>query len=302
MNKQSAGISLSIAFVLLILTGCSTSQNVNPGIKSVFVSILPQKYFVERIGGDVLNVHVMVGPGQSPHAFEPTPVQLTALAESDIYFSIGIPFEDHLLKRLEGFQSEIELVNTCKGITLRKIASGRQCENEKHEHHDAEGDDPHTWLDPMIALKQTQTMYDALVNTYPEYMESFAAAFDSLKTDLNALDSALLRKLEPFNGSKLYVYHPAFGYFADRYGLVQTAVEIEGKEPTAKDIIGFLETADNDKPGIIFVQPQFSSSSAERIAETINAIVVPIDPMAYDYIENLMNIAGKISVGFNSDE
>ncbi len=291
---------ITIVLAVLLLTGCETADNNQPGRIEIFVSILPQKYFAERIGGDLLNVNVMVGPGQSPHIYEPTPRQMASLAEADIYFSLGVPFEKHLLEKISKSNDDLVMVNTVEGLSLRKMTSLHPDYDDGH--HGAAGNDPHSWLDPTLAVIQAEAMRNALIEMAPKYKVQFETDFESLKNDLETTDSILAEKLRPYKGMKLYVFHPAFGYFADRYGLIQTPVEIEGKEPSAQRLAELMEKARSDNVKVIFVQPQFSSSSAYMIAESIGAAVIPIDPLAYDYLENLEKIADRISEALGTNE
>ena len=98
-------------------------------------------------------------------------------------------------------------------------------------------------------------------------------------------------------GRSFFVFHPSFGYFADDYGLEQVAVETGGSEPSARQLARLIREARDAEVRVIFVQPQFSRKSAETIASEIGGAVVPIDPLARDYIENLERMARAVEEG-----
>jgi zinc transport system substrate-binding protein len=259
---------------------------------SLFVSILPQAYFVERVGGSNVEVEVLVGPGQSPATFELTPQQMAKLTQADAYFRIGLPFEKQLVGKIQTALSDLRVVDTRQGIQLRTM------ENEHHNN----GSDPHIWLDPKLAKVQAATVCKELClldsTNATEYEENLKA----FKADLDEVDAKITQALESLKGRKFYVFHPSYGYFGDAYGLTQVAVEIEGKEPGARQLAELIDQAKEDSVKVIFVQPQFSARSAEAVAEAIKGVVVPIDPLARDYLKNLEDIAEKIMRGLAKEK
>jgi len=273
------------------------------GTLSIFVSILPQAYFVERIGAERVTVEVMVKPGQDPHTFEPTPQQMARLAEADVFFRIGVEFENTLIPRIQSTMKELVVVDCREGIRLRQMeAHGVDGEEQEkvgagHEEGEHEGTDPHIWLSVRNAILLSGTMHEALVRLDPEGKEIYDRGYRGLVKDLEALDRRIARILEPVKGEPLFVFHPSFGYFADDYGLKQIAVETGGAEPSARQLARLIAEAESSGVRVIFVQPQFSRKSAETIASEIGATVVPIDPLARDYIDNLEKMARAVEEG-----
>jgi zinc transport system substrate-binding protein len=280
-------------FVLLVclftLSGCgSGGGETSTGQKpSVFVSILPLSFFAERIAGDLVDVHVFVGPGQSPETFEPTVKQMTRLAEAKAYFSVGVPLEETLLPRIKKSFPGVEIVNSRAGIPLREFDRG-------HGHPGHSSHDPHVWLNPKHAKTIANNIFKSLAGLFPEQTETFARNNEKLLSDLDALDAELSRLLAPLAGAKMVVFHPAYGYFAEAYGMTQVAVEEGGVEPGTKHLAGLLENAQTNPVRAIFVQPQFSRTTAETMAKTMGAEVVTLDPLSADYLANLRDMAGKI--------
>lgn len=254
---------------------------------SLFVSIQPQAYFVERVGGSHVEVEVLVGPGQSPATFELTPQQMAKLTQADAYFRIGLPFEKRLVGKIQTALSDLRVVDTHQGIKLRTM---------EHEHHN-DGSDPHIWLDPKLVKVQAATVCEELCRLDPVNVDAYKKNLETFKADLDEVDAKITQALEPLKGRKFYVFHPSYGYFGDAYGLTQVAVEVEGKEPGARQLAALIDQAKEDSVKVIFVQPQFSAKSAEAVAEAIGGVVVPIDPLARDYLKNLEDIAEKIVRG-----
>jgi zinc transport system substrate-binding protein len=286
--------------------GCRTATN--SGVKepdriNVVVSITPQAYFIARIGGDRVSVEVLVGPGQSPHAYEPTPRQAAALAEADVFFLIGEPFEQQLLRRIRGSFRKLLLVDTRAGVPLRSITEDeahagehqRDEEGARYDEHEPGAADPHIWLSPRLVKLQARTMAAALLKLDPQHRQEYEANLAAFESALDDLDARIAALLAPFGGRELYVFHPSFGYFADAYGLKQVAVEVAGKEPSSSELAGIMERMRRAAARTIFVQPQNPTRSGEALARQLGGQVVVLDPYARDYAKNLLEIAVKIS-------
>ncbi|MBU3953455.1 MAG: zinc ABC transporter substrate-binding protein [Proteobacteria bacterium] len=263
----------------------------------VFVSILPQKYFVERIAGDAAVVNVLVKPGKSPATYSPTPDQIKDLTSSDIYFRIGVPFENGILHKIMEISEKIQIVDTRKGILLRTMTS-HDHEDQDHEDHgpktgeqDHTGKDPHIWMSPLLVIEQAKTMAAALISADPDSKTFYEQNLTAFIKDLDALHKRLETRLAPFKGENIFVFHPVFGYFTDAYGLNQVAIETMGKAPRGKELSAIIKKVKSEKTRIIFVQPQFDRNAAHKIAAAIKGSVVSIDPLAFDYLSNMDAIA-----------
>jgi zinc transport system substrate-binding protein len=268
----------------------------------VFVSILPQTYFLERIGGNHVNVEVLIGEGQSEHTYEPSPKQTAKLAEARAYFSIGVPAERAVLRKIRQSRKPLLIVETQKGTTYRYLSDHHHDHDEGHgtehtTHAGGKEPDPHIWMSPKLVKIQAQNIHDALCRLDSAHKQDYTANLKTFQKDLDRLDARLARTLAPFKGSRMYVFHPAFGYFADAYGLIEVPIEVEGKEPSARQLADLINRARQDGVKVIFVQPQFSPKSAEAVAKAIGGIVVPINPLARDYMANLEGIAAAVEKG-----
>ncbi len=290
---------------IFILVGCASETTTqDPQEKTenekinVMVSILPQVEFVEKIGGNKVNVSEMIPPGFSPATYDPSPEQLTKLQDAEIYFRIGhIPFEKAQMGKLSNLNSKMTVVDTSKDIQLLQLAAHSHEEEEyddEHEHEDEGGADPHIWMSPKLVTIQAKHISDTLVSHKPEYEEYFLANYNEFIDELTKLDTQLQSTFEPISGETILVFHPAFGYLADAYGFEQEAIEIEGKDPSPEHLKEIIDEAKADEVKVIFVQKQFSTKSAEAIADEIDGAVVQIDPLAKHYVDNMTHIAETI--------
>jgi zinc transport system substrate-binding protein len=257
---------------------------------------MPQKYFVERIGGDRVNVSVLVLPGKSPSTYEPSTDQVIALAKADLFFSIGVAFEKAFIPSIAESLKSLKIVDTSHGIKKRNIESHDGHDEEEHDHK-AGAPDPHIWMSPVLVKQQALNIYQALSEKDPEGGGVYKKGYESFAADLDKADAELKKVLAPFKGSTLFVFHPAFGYFADEYGLKQEAVETGGKEPAPSVLESIIKKAKADKVKVIFVQPEFSQKSAGAIAEAIGGSVIILNPLNADYLNNLLYIAEEVKKG-----
>jgi zinc transport system substrate-binding protein len=284
-----------VILVTLIISGIpGYSENEQPKKISVFVSILPQSYFVERIGGEKVEVNVLVLPGDNHETYSPTPKQITNLSKAEIFFRIGVPFENSLMPKIENTMPDLVIVDTRKGIELRNI------ENHSHENeteitaNKMEEKDPHIWMSPSLVAIQAINIRDALTGFDPESKSGYEENYNLFKKDLDDLDIKLKKVFAPLKDKEIFVFHPAFGYFADSYGLKQVAIEEGGKDPSPKHLLHIVKMAKERGVKVIFAQKHFSKKSAEKIAELIDGAVVLLDPLAKDYIKNMEEMALKI--------
>ncbi|BBO76878.1 cation ABC transporter substrate-binding protein [Desulfosarcina widdelii] len=268
----------------------------------VFVSIVPQKFFVQQIGKDLVDVQAMVQPGASPATYEPKPRQMAALSKAKIYFSIGVPFENVWLNKIAAANPQMSLVHTDDGI--EKIAMGGhhhhddhagKDQEEKHhgDDHEHAGLDPHIWLSPPLVEVQARTITTALQTADPAHRDLYDANFRDFVGRIDQLDNELRQTLAGKSGMSFMVFHPAWGYFAHAYGLRQLPVEVEGKDPKPAQLQALIENAREHDIRVVFVQPQFSTKSAELIAREIGGQVVAANPLAEDWMANLRQVADK---------
>ena len=301
--KQVLLEAVLLAVVAGAVAGCGDPGTVreersavaSEGRLGVFVSVLPQVYFVKRIGGGRVEVEALVAPGESPATYQVTPQQMARLAHARLYFRVGVPFEHSLMPKVEGMAGGVKVVDTRRGIQLREMV-GRHHEAEQTQgHQDETALDPHIWLSPPLVAVQAKAIAGALSEVDPAHAAEYAANLEAFLSDLEATHAHVAEILAPYKGRSFYVFHPAFGYFAEAFGLEQVAAETEGKSPTPKQIERLIRQARADHVRVIFVQPQLDARSAQALASAIGGAVVPMDPLAEDVLANLEDMAAKVA-------
>jgi zinc transport system substrate-binding protein len=281
-------VALSVWLLLsgMIATACSREEPA-VGKIGVVVTILPQAEFVEKVGGDKVEVTVMVPPGASPHTYEPTPSQMAALAKAKMYAKVGsgIDFELSWMNNLIAQNENMLVVDCSEGIKLQPMTVGDEDENEP-----AGSPDPHIWLSPPNAIIMVRNIADGLIKIDPDNRAYYERNRDAYIQQLTQLDSDIREGLSAVTNRVFMVFHPAFGYFASEYNLTMLAIEDKGKEPTPAGMEYLIEQAKEHNIKVVFAEPQFNQQSADVIAKEIGGRVILIDPLAKDYIDNLRSL------------
>jgi zinc transport system substrate-binding protein len=323
-------LSMFILCVFMMAAPGVSPTNASETIQ-VAVSILPQVYFVERIGGDRVDVLCMLPKGGLPHNYEPTAQQMKQLSQADLYVRIAVEFENAWWDRMSSANPGMHVIDSTLGVKfLEGHAHEHHEEGEEHEHegehHDEEGEehehegehhedegeehehheedsghhehhgrDPHVWLSPRSVKIQAENIYQGLIAVDPEHKDSYLANKEVFLSELDSLDAEIQDTLATLKTRRFMIFHPAWSYFARDYDLEQIPVEIEGKEPSAKEMTELMHLAQEEHVAVIFVQPQTSRRSAETIAKQIGARLEILDPLAADWPENMRRVAGALA-------
>jgi zinc transport system substrate-binding protein len=280
-----------------VAPGCAPEpEEAASGTLNVTVSIVPQQYFVERVGGDRVSVNVMVLPGSSPATYEPKPEQLRSLTESAAYFSIGVPFEDAWLDKIAEANDDMRMVDTIAGIERLPMSEhhhhGDEAGEEEDDHDEHEGPpDPHVWLSPELVKVQSRAIYEALAELDPQHATEYLTNLEAFVADIDALQGDIQETLSELDSNEFIVFHPAWGYFARDFGLEQIPIEIGGQEPSAQELAEVIQFAKENELKVVFAQPEFSTQDAETIAREIGGEVLLISPLAQDWLTNMREIA-----------
>ena len=297
-----------ILIIFLGIAGLGYSENKKQPIKAA-VSIPPMREWINRIAGDKVEAIVIMPPGSNPHSFEPSPRQLAELGNAKLWFSINVDFEYSLKPKLRAMFPKLQIIDVTKDVQFRKLRPGEKEHDQDAVDKYAENSDPalvnldqHTWLGIEQAKTEIMVIQDTLIAIDPENRELYKTNCQDYLKDIDAVYSALKTKLAPLSGARVFVYHPAFGYFLDMFDIEQVAVELGGKEPTQRELYALIELAKKEKACAIFTQVQFSESAARAIASAIGAVVVPIDPLASDWLENLSRIGQALSMSIGKRE
>lgn len=259
---------------------------------SVFVSILPQKYFVERIGGNRVQVSALVERGRSPETYEPTPRQMVKLAQAKLYFRIGIPFENIWLERIMAANPSMAVVDCRQSIPLLPAVDVHGAGGGEEG---TGGVDPHIWTSPPLVKIMAAHIRNALALVEPVYSHQFEENYQAFARELDQLDLFIRQTLAGVTRHRFMVFHPAWRYFAHTYGLEEIAIEQAGKEPGAKSLAALIEWGRREGVRAIFVQKQSSRASAEVVAHAIGAKIVTLDPLAENYVSNLRHVATSLA-------
>jgi zinc transport system substrate-binding protein len=261
---------------------------------NVFVSILPQKYLVERVGGERVTVNVLVRPGLNPETYEPTPKQMAGLSDADIYFRMAVPFESVWIKKISSINSDIKIIECCGELVIGDPV------NHDHEFDSGIANDAHIWTSPKNAVVLAKIIKSALSEFEPESAEYFEKNYMVLVSDLNDLDHYIRTSLKDIENRYLIVAHPSWGHFAEEYGLQQISIEQHGSEIKARQLSKLVEFARKENIHTIYTQKQFNAASARILAREINGRIVELDPLAEDYINNLRHLTQSIIAGAQS--
>ncbi len=250
--------------------------------ETVSVTILPQKYLVERLAGELLEVNVLVPPGMNPATCDLTTGVLKKLHDSRICFTIGnLPFETaQLYPVLQG--KEIETVRQADGLKLLPGSCGHVA-------------DPHVWFSPRNAALMAEEICRVLGKNYPVHRERFAANLEQLRREFAEVDSLALAALDGKMQRMFLIYHPALTYFAGAYGLEQLSIEEEGKEPSPVHLKKVVDRVREREIPLVFVQSQFDTQNAEAIARETGIRVVSIDPLSPDLKAELLHVVRILS-------
>jgi len=247
---------------------------------NVTVSIIPQKFVVEKIAGNKANVNVMVLPGNEPETYSPKPQQLLSLKHSVIYFKIGVPFEKAWINKFIAINPKMKIVDFEKGIK--------------------KGKNPHIWLDPIFLIQEAKTVRNALTNLDAKNKSFYEKNYKQFVKECKITNKKIHKLLDNLKQRTFIIYHPSLYYFAKRYNLNEIALEKEGKEPGLRYMMRLINTAKEKHIKMIFTSPEFSQKSAKFIAEKIDGKVVSFSPLKYNIFDNLLRVA-KLLNEYNRD-
>ena len=283
---------------IIILSSIVGLSNLLYADVDVVVSIVPQQTFVEKIGGEKVNVTTMVKAGSNPHSYEPKSSQMIALSQAQVYFFINLEFEKAWLEKFAEHNKKIEFSDMTKGIELIDMPEHNHGDGEKHNDEKSHSSDPHIWTSPKNVKIMAKNIYDTLVNIDSKNRAYYEENYNLFVKEIENTDLKIKNILSSLSiGSKFMVFHPSWGYFAKEYGLIQLAVEIEGKEPKPKMLEKIIKKAKREKVKVIFAQKEFSDKSARVLANELNIKVVKKTPLAKDWSNNLIKMADAIANG-----
>ncbi len=284
-------ILLFLVAFILSTAGCSGEEAVEEGKEAepekivVAATIVPQKTFVEAVGGDLTEVVLLVPPGNSPANYEPTPQEMERFARAELYFTIGVPTEaENILPRAAELEN-LKIVTLQDEIAAaypdREIAAGRR--------------DPHTWLSPKRAIVMVEAMARELSLLDEANSEIYSENARQYIAELEELDRYLQEIFDTVPNNQFIVFHPAFGYLADDYGLKMYALEEGGKEATPQRMQEMIDLAKEEGIKVIFYQSEIDSQQSVSFAEEIGGKTIQLAPLSPHYIDNLKEMASTMA-------
>lgn len=286
---------------------------------AVTVSIPPQKYFVEQVGGNDVTVTVMAAKGQDPHSYEPTAAQMESIAGAELYFTIGVPFEARWVPKLQSLKPSMRIVSLLGAIpriegkpdlALRETPPGKgrnrhgghDHENDGHgrHHHGLDTDDPHVWLSPDDMAKAVPVIVAALGEKRPDLAETFKQRGAELRKSLASLSARIHGMLDKAGAGTFLTFHQSWAHYARNFSLREASVELEGREPGPKSMAMLMDFAKANHIRVIVADAMTSRSAVEAIASNINATVIYAVPLAEDWPGALLEFSGKLAAALGA--
>ncbi|EAK9946644.1 zinc ABC transporter, periplasmic substrate-binding protein [Campylobacter lari] len=255
----------------------------------VSVSIAPQAYFVKQIAKDTLDINIVIPPNANEHTFEFKPSGILKLEKSDIYFTANLEFEKIWILKLKDNLKNTKIISTQNGIDFIPL---QEHTHEGHHHH---GDDPHTWLDPLLAKTHAKNITLALIEQYPQNKAFYEQNLENFLKEMDALNLQIQALFKNAKNKHFLVYHPSWGYFAKRYHLSQIPIEIEGKEPKPKDLAKLAKLIQKEQIKAIFVPKGANNNTIKAMASNYNLKIIELDHLPSDYKNELLKDAKNIA-------
>lgn len=293
---------LSLALVLALAACASPTAQDESEKLTISVSILPQQWFVDQIGGERVRTQAMVGSGDDPHTYEPSPQQMTNLADSQLYFTIGVEFEAVWLPRFESSNPNMTIVDSAMGIERIPALDGHDHTENPADEHDQPADesDPHIWFSPLRMKQMTKRMAEAMQAADPQNADFYQSNLENLLARIDSVDADVRSQLEGSKRDHFMVVHPAWGYVAEDYGLVMLAVEIGGNEPAPETLAQIIGLAREYEINTLIIEKGSNARLAASITEQAGIqYVVEWDPMAYDWPAMMQMIAETLHQALN---
>ncbi len=291
MPLKKAMLWMVALCMLLSFTACQTSTVHKAGL-TVAVGIVPEATFVEKVAGDLVDVVTLVPPGNSPENYQPTTAEMQALSDSAVYFTLQMPAEEaNILPKVSDFNKNIVIVNLRDAVANAYPMRYMEDEDAVEE----ETVDPYLWLSPKRAIVMVQAIADELSaidaghsGTYQRNAADYIAALEALDGEIQEAVSALENK-------SFLIYHPAYGYFADDYGLTMIAIEIAGKQATAAELQDVIDYALQNDITTVYYQEEFDDSQAQTVAEEIGGRAANVAPLSPDYIQAMRDFVTALA-------
>lgn len=286
-------------WALLLVFSCKTGSV--PVDKPVIsVSIIPQKYFIEQLAGDLVEVNVMIPPGASPATYEPSVSQLGKLDRSKLYLRIGyVGFERSWMDRISSVNPDMKITDLSEWVDViledSQESAGEHNHEADHHGHSHHGADPHIWMSTVNARVIVRNIYNELVLLFPDQKELLEQRLHHFSQTLDTLHQDITDELEDLENRKFMIYHPALTYYARDYGLEQFSLEIEGKTPSPAHLKHMIDLATDNQISKILIQNQFDQKNAEVLAKETGSEIIQFDPLDLHWDKQMRYIAEQLN-------
>lgn len=288
--RKSLFLAIAFAFVV---AGCrSTSGTMER--RTIAVSIEPQRQLLESLVGDRFDVVTLLSRGSDPETYDPTLQQRRAVDNSLAFMGLGVfPFEESVA---ESLPDDVKFYNVTSGIEpLYGTHSHCGHEHAHNHHHDETDADPHLWTSVPNMRRMAANMSDILCSLDSANAGFYNNRLAIVEAHLDSLDCALHATLDTVSNRSFAVWHPSLSYFARDYGMRQIAVGQESKEMPASRLKEVVDNARSAGVKIFFFQKQYDGRQAGSINASIGSRLINTDPLAYDWEEELTNIANELA-------
>lgn len=283
---------VAVAIVVFVV-GCADPAARK--IPVVSVSIEPQRWLLEQIVGDKMEVRSLMGNGGNPEHYEPTFSHLANLEKSVAYFQVGnLGFESAIMEKVQANNPDLPIY--CVSDSIRMIL-----DTHHHDHHkDSEeclAYDPHTWSSVKNAKIMAANMLRGMKEVDADNAAYYTRNFITLSHKLDSLDLMLTEKLAPVCGGSFIVWHPSLSYFARDYGLTQLALGMENKELSVEETRSLIDRTRSAGTTVFFIQKDFDRSQAVAITDGLGSDIklISINPLAYEWADEIQVVADAIA-------
>lgn len=245
---------------------------------TIAVSIAPEIEFVQEVVGERAKIVCVIPEGGSPASYAPSPKELVGIREAKLYFTIGV------------FAEKLNILGMLPE-SLRVVPLHEEAAKKYPELSIGASRDPHIWLSPRRVMAMVQKIAEEVSGVDPEHgaeyylnAQKYIEKLQKTDTEIKGMFTAGSRKI-------FIAFHPAFGYFADDYGLDMYALEKHGKEAGVKYLQELIDIAKKNNVKAIFYQKQTASRQVQAFAREIGGKAVMLNPLAKNYADNLLQLA-----------
>lgn len=297
-HNRYFSIAVAVSALLWTMSVVSCGGKSHDRKPVITVSIQPQKFFLEKIVGEKMDVKCLLANGGNPESYEPSLTHLMNLEESEAYFKIGnIGFESAIIDRVRNNNPDLKIYDNSEGVALLTGTHGACCgeHGHGHGHNHSHEVDPHTWSSVKNARIIAANMYRTVVELDPDNEKYYTVNYNRFDAELDSIDRVITAMLAGKQGTAFVVWHPSLSYFARDYGLVQVSIGREGKESSVQQMQSQLDEAKEHNARVFFFQRDFDSRQASSVCEQTGVEIVSINPLSYEWDTEIIAIADAIA-------